>query len=56
MAPPPSIERRQFLDLFAECLANDGTVAQCAARLGKTVGWGEAALREIRKGLGGQAE
>ena len=46
-------ERRQLLDRFAGYLAEDeGTVAYCASRMGKTVGWGEAALREIRKGLG----
>ena len=48
-------ERRQFLDQFAECLSEGGSVATCAARLGKGKAWGEAALREIRAGLGGQA-
>ena len=45
-------ERRQFLDLFADCLSEGGSVATCAARLGKGKAWGEAALREIRAGLG----
>lgn len=48
-------ERQQFLSLFADCFADGGSVATCATCLGKGKAWGEAALKEIRAGLGGQA-
>lgn len=48
-------ERRQVVDHFAECLAEGGGVAACAAKLGKGASWGIAALKEIRAGLGEQA-
>lgn len=47
--------RAILLDLFAENLSNNDDLARAAAKIGKTVGWGEQALREIRKGLGWQA-
>lgn len=52
---PPSGERRRLLDHFAECLANGNSVGDSAGLLGKSFGWGEQALRDIRKGLGWQA-
>lgn len=55
-APTRADERRQMLDHFAECLANDGDVARCAARLGKSQSWGAQALSDIRRGLGWQAQ
>lgn len=48
-------ERRRFVDLFAECLAEGGEVEVCARRLGKSPSWGRSTLAEIRRGLGEQA-
>ena len=48
-------DRASWLHHFAEHLANGDDIARAAAKIGKTVGWGEQALRDIRKGLGWQA-
>jgi hypothetical protein len=45
----------RMIDHFAENLSQHGDVVKAAAQLGKSRGWGHAALRKLRKALGEQA-
>jgi hypothetical protein len=45
-----------MIDHFAEHLSRHGDVQKAASALGKSRGWGQAALRAIRKELGEQAK
>lgn len=45
----------RMIDHFAEHLSRHGDVKKAASALGKSLGWGQAALRQLRKELGEQA-
>ncbi len=49
-------EREAFLDLFAAGLERELSVAEASTAIGKSPSWGGAALAEIRKRLGEQAQ
>ncbi len=49
-------ERDAFLDLFAAGLERGLSVADASRAVGKSAGWGGAAMAEIRRRLGEQAQ